>query len=174
MLKVGGGVLVGSMDRNDNNILTTGGSNGKIINNDLRAGSRLLKPTKDTIKKFVDKNYQFRASMSGGNDELVFLWDRDTASSRKWLTLWTHPSMLKIAELIAHQSRVLYTAQSPNGCMVASAGGDEMLLFGMFPRLLKWLSLKHKLMLSHFLNGVVSVEVHRTVSNPFKLCVCSG
>ena len=35
--------------------------------------------------------------------------------------------MDKIAELYGHTSRVLCTAESPDGCTVASAGADETL-----------------------------------------------
>ncbi|VFQ93625.1 unnamed protein product [Cuscuta campestris] len=41
----------------------------------------------------------------------------------------THPSMVKMAELTGHTSRVLFMAQSPDGCTVASAAGDETLRF---------------------------------------------
>ncbi|CAH8387099.1 unnamed protein product [Eruca vesicaria subsp. sativa] len=34
-----------------------------------------------------------------------------------------------MAELTRHTSRVLYMAQSPDGCTVASAAGDETLRF---------------------------------------------
>ncbi|CAL9020049.1 unnamed protein product [Prunus brigantina] len=37
--------------------------------------------------------------------------------------------MAKVAELTGHTSRVLYMAQSPDGCTVASAAGDETLRF---------------------------------------------
>ncbi|KAK2665783.1 hypothetical protein Ddye_004357 [Dipteronia dyeriana] len=43
------------------------------------------------------------------------------------LTLWKYPSMVKTAELTGHTSRVLFMAQSPDGCTVASAGPDETL-----------------------------------------------
>ncbi|CAL1375287.1 unnamed protein product [Linum trigynum] len=45
------------------------------------------------------------------------------------LTLWKYPSMVKTAELRGHTSRVLFLAQSPDGCTVASAAGDETLRF---------------------------------------------
>ncbi|KAI4324881.1 hypothetical protein MLD38_030326 [Melastoma candidum] len=42
----------------------------------------------------------------------------------------TLPSMVKMAELTGHTSRVLFMmAQSPDGCTVASAAGDETLRF---------------------------------------------
>ncbi|CAN7015543.1 unnamed protein product [Brassica rapa subsp. trilocularis] len=37
--------------------------------------------------------------------------------------------VVKMAELTGHTSRVLYMAQSPDGCTVASAAGDETLRF---------------------------------------------
>ncbi|VFQ97191.1 unnamed protein product [Cuscuta campestris] len=43
--------------------------------------------------------------------------------------LWKYPSMVKMAELMGHTSRVLFMAQSPDGCTVASAAGDEILRF---------------------------------------------
>eukprot|EP01018_Ginkgo_biloba_P016939 Gb_40984 [translate_table: standard] len=49
--------------------------------------------------------------------------------SRNQLTLWKYPSMVKIAELTGHTSRVLHLAQSPDGYSVASAAGDETLRF---------------------------------------------
>ncbi|CAG7893776.1 unnamed protein product [Brassica rapa] len=45
------------------------------------------------------------------------------------LTLWKYPSMVKMAELSGHTSRVLSMAQSPDGCTVVSAAGDENLCF---------------------------------------------
>eukprot|EP01018_Ginkgo_biloba_P016633 Gb_04843 [translate_table: standard] len=49
--------------------------------------------------------------------------------SQNQLTLWKYPSMVKIAELTGHTSRVLHLAQSPDGYTVASAAGDETLRF---------------------------------------------
>lgn len=43
------------------------------------------------------------------------------------LTLWKYSSMVKIAELYGHTSRVLSMAQSPDGSTVVSASGDETL-----------------------------------------------
>ncbi|KAH9296034.1 hypothetical protein KI387_039622, partial [Taxus chinensis] len=49
--------------------------------------------------------------------------------SQNQLTLWKYPSMVKIAELTGHTSRVLHLAESPDGYTVASAAGDESLRF---------------------------------------------
>jgi len=49
--------------------------------------------------------------------------------SHNQLILWRYPSMVKLAELSGHTSRVLHLAQSPDGVTVASAGADETLRF---------------------------------------------
>lgn len=49
--------------------------------------------------------------------------------SQNQLCLWKYPSMVKMAELTGHTSRVLHLAQSPDGYTVASAAGDETLRF---------------------------------------------
>lgn len=49
--------------------------------------------------------------------------------SQNQLCLWKYPSMVKMAELRGHTSRVLHMAQSPDGYTVASAAGDETLRF---------------------------------------------
>jgi len=47
--------------------------------------------------------------------------------ARNQICVWKYPSLLRIAELTGHSSRVLHTALSPDGCTVASAAGDETL-----------------------------------------------
>lgn len=49
--------------------------------------------------------------------------------SQNQLCLWKYPSMVKLAELTGHTSRVLHLAQSPDGYTIASAAGDETLRF---------------------------------------------
>ncbi|MCO5577117.1 hypothetical protein L7F22_030940 [Adiantum nelumboides] len=49
--------------------------------------------------------------------------------SQNQLCLWKYPSMVKMAELRGHTSRVLHMAQSPDSYTVASAAGDETLRF---------------------------------------------
>ena len=49
--------------------------------------------------------------------------------SHNQLTLWKYPSMVKMAELTGHTSRVLHLAQSPDGETVVSGAADETLRF---------------------------------------------
>lgn len=195
---------VGSLAWN-NSILTTGGLDGAIINNDVRArsstvssfrahnhevcglkwsgsGKYLASGGNDNLLHIWDLStsnpiHQFNhhtaavkalawcpfqsnllASGGGGNDRCIKFWNVNTGSclssvdtgsqvcallwnknerellsshgyAENQLTLWKYPSMTKMAELTGHTSRVLYMAQSPDGCTVASAAGDETLKF---------------------------------------------
>jgi cell division cycle protein 20 (cofactor of APC complex) len=49
--------------------------------------------------------------------------------SHNQLILWKYPSMVKVAELTGHTSRVLHMAQSPDGTTIATAAADETLRF---------------------------------------------
>ncbi|PKI51221.1 hypothetical protein CRG98_028369, partial [Punica granatum] len=75
---------VGSLAWN-NHILTTGGMDGKIINNDMRVGSNIVATFRGHTEevcglKWSDSGWQLA---SGGNDKLLYIWDRrrSTASS---------------------------------------------------------------------------------------------
>ncbi|CAH9110977.1 unnamed protein product [Cuscuta europaea] len=204
---------VGALDWN-NHILTTGGMDGLIINNDVRVRSPIVETYRGHSHEVCGLKWSASGQQlaSGGNDNLVHIWDRSLTSSsssssaggllhrfdehtaavkalawcpfqrnllasgggggdrciKLWntqtgscvnsvdtgsqvcallwnknerellsahgftqnqLTLWKYPSMVKMAELRGHTSRVLYMAQSPDGCTVASAAGDETLRF---------------------------------------------
>ncbi|XP_072960794.1 cell division cycle 20.2, cofactor of APC complex-like [Typha angustifolia] len=204
---------VGSLAWN-NNILTTGGMDGKIVNNDVRIRSHVVQTYRGHQQEVCGLKWSGSGQQlaSGGNDNLLHIWDISMSSSnavpgqRQWLhrfedhmaavkalawcpfqsnllasgggsgdqcikfwnthtgaclssintgsqvcsllwnkherellsshgstqnqlTLWKYPSMVKIAELTGHTSRVLFMAQSPEGCTVASAAGDETLRF---------------------------------------------
>ncbi|XP_044491881.1 cell division cycle 20.2, cofactor of APC complex-like isoform X1 [Mangifera indica] len=192
-------------------ILTTGGMDGKIINNDVRVREHIV----DTYRGHQQEVCGLRWSpsgrqlASGGNDNLLFIWDSSMASAssaNQWLhrledhtaavkalawcpfqgnllasggggddrciklwnthvgsclntvdtgsqvcallwnrherellsshgftenqlSLWKYPSMVKMADLTGHTSRVLFMAQSPDGYTVATAAGDETLRF---------------------------------------------
>ncbi|CAI9302226.1 unnamed protein product [Lactuca saligna] len=201
---------VGALDWN-NHILTTGGMDGQIVNNDVRIRSHIVDTYSGHHQEVCGLKWSASGQQlaSGGNDNLLHIWDRSTASSNsptQWLhrledhtaavkalawcpfqgnllasgggggdkcikfwnthtgaclnsvdtgsqvcallwnknerellsshgftqnqlTLWKYPSMVKMAELTGHTSRVLFMAQSPDGCTVASAAGDETLRF---------------------------------------------
>ncbi|XP_019173777.1 PREDICTED: cell division cycle 20.1, cofactor of APC complex-like isoform X2 [Ipomoea nil] len=201
---------VGALDWN-NHILTTGGMDGLINNNDVRVRMHIVKTYRGHRQEVCGLKWSAsgRQLASGGNDNLLHIWDRSKASSNsttQWLhrledhtaavkalawspfrdnllasgggasdrcikfwnshsgtcvnsidtgsqvcallwnknerellsshgftqnqlTLWKYPSMVKMAELTGHTSRVLFMAQSPDGCTVASAAADETLKF---------------------------------------------
>ncbi|KAH7538393.1 cell division cycle 20.2, cofactor of APC complex [Ziziphus jujuba] len=209
-LKGGHRLRVGSLAWN-NHILTTGGMDGRIINNDVRVRSHIVETYRGHEQEVCGLKWSASGQQlaSGGNDNVLHIWDRAMASSNsptQWLhrleehtsavkalawcpfqgnllasggggsdrtikfwnthtgaclnsvdtgsqvcslvwnknerellsshgftqnqlTLWKYPSMVKVAELTGHTSRVLYMAQSPDGCTVASAAADETLRF---------------------------------------------
>jgi hypothetical protein len=53
--------------------------------------------------------------------------DKELVSSHGYshnqLILWKYPSMVRVAELTGHTSRVLHMAQSPDGTTVCTAAG---------------------------------------------------
>ncbi|GAA0151678.1 ubiquitin-protein ligase [Lithospermum erythrorhizon] len=74
-------------------------------------------------------------SVNTGSQVCSLQWsrhERELLSSHGYndnqLILWKYPSMVKIAELQGHKSRVLHMAQSPDGCTVATVAGDERLM----------------------------------------------
>ncbi|CAM0957190.1 unnamed protein product [Alopecurus aequalis] len=205
---------VGSLAWRNPEVLTSGGMDGKIVNNDLRVRNRAAAQTyRGHTHKVCGLKWSCSGQQlaSGGNDNLLHLWDASMASSSagrrtQWLyrledhsaavkgiawcpfktnllasgggtedrcikfwdtntgaclnsvdtgsqvsallwnkndrellsshgfaqnqlTLWKYPSMVKMAELTGHTSRVLFMAQSPDGLTVASAGADMTLRF---------------------------------------------
>lgn len=204
---------VGSLAWN-NNILTTGSMDGKIVNNDVRIRNHVVQTYEGHRQEVCGLKWSGSGQQlaSGGNDNLLHIWDvsmaspMSTAGRNQWLhrledhmsavkalawcpfqsnllatggggsdrcikfwnthtgaclnsvdtgsqvcallwnknerellsshgftknqlTLWKYPSMVKMAELSGHTSRVLFMAQSPDGCTVASAAADETLRF---------------------------------------------
>lgn len=49
--------------------------------------------------------------------------------SQNQLTVWKYPTMVKMADLTGHTSRVLHTSLSPDGTTVVSAAADETIRF---------------------------------------------
>ncbi|KAK4389141.1 Cell division cycle 20.1, cofactor of APC complex [Sesamum angolense] len=149
-LRGGHSLRVSSLDWNDH-ILTTGGMDCMIINNDVRIRSH-------NISTYTGHNEESNLLASGGGigDQCIKFWNTNTGAcvnsvntgsqvcAMLWstherellsahgfndhqLTLWKYPSMVKITELYGHTSRVLSMAKSPDGYTVASAAGDETL-----------------------------------------------
>ncbi|KAK1557880.1 hypothetical protein Q3G72_033640 [Acer saccharum] len=193
---------VGSMAWN-NHILTTGGMDGNVINNDIRVRDHVIETFTGHTHEVCGLKWSPSGQQlaSGGGDHLLHIWDRrstqwlhrleehtaavkalawcpfqgnllatgegsvagcinfwnthtgaclnsiDTGSQvsallwnknqrellsshgfpHNQLTLWKYPSMVKAIELTGHTSRVLFMAQSPDGCSVASAAPDNTL-----------------------------------------------
>lgn len=209
-LRGGHQARVGSLCWN-NHILTTGGMDSRIVNNDVRVRSHIVESYRGHQQEVCGLKWSpsGRQLASGGNDNVIHIWDRSMVSANSpthWLhrfeehraavkalawcpfqanllasgggggdhcikfwnahtgaclnsvdtgsqvcallwnknerellsshgfthnqlSLWKYPSMVKMAELKGHTSRVLFMAQSPDGCTVASAAGDETLRF---------------------------------------------
>lgn len=186
---------VGALDWN-NHILTTGGMDDQIINNDVRVRAHIVETYRGHHQEVCGLKWSASGQQlaSGGNDNLLHIWDRSMASSNsptQWLhrleehtaavkalpwcpfqgnllasgggggdrcikfwnthtgvclnsvdtgsqvcallwnknerellsshsftqnqlTLWKYPSMVKIAELTGHTSRVFFMVQSPD------------------------------------------------------------
>jgi len=49
--------------------------------------------------------------------------------SQNQISVWKYPTMVKLADLTGHSSRILAMAQSPDGETLVSASGDETLRF---------------------------------------------
>ncbi|XP_030515754.1 cell division cycle 20.2, cofactor of APC complex-like [Rhodamnia argentea] len=78
-------------------------------------------------------------SLDTGSQVSALLWNKNEREllsshgfSRNQLTLWKYPSMVTIAELTGHDSRVLFMAQSPDGWTVVSAAGEKLMLWNVF------------------------------------------
>ncbi|CAL5225554.1 g8390 [Coccomyxa viridis] len=75
-------------------------------------------------------------SIDTGSQVCALQWSRHEKEilsshgfSQNQLCLWKYPSMVKVAEMTGHMSRVLHLAQSPDGVTVCSAAADETLRF---------------------------------------------
>ncbi|XP_065848878.1 cell division cycle 20.1, cofactor of APC complex-like isoform X1 [Euphorbia lathyris] len=110
-LKGGHRSRVGALAWN-NHVLTTGGMDGQVINNDVRIRSHIV----DTYRghhgevcglKWSPSGQQLA---SGGNDNLVHIWDRSVASSTQWLhRLEDHTSTVRALAWCPFQENLLAT-----------------------------------------------------------------
>lgn len=115
---------VGSLAWN-NHILTTGGMDGKVINNDVRVRSHIIETYRGHHLEVCGLKWSASFQLaSGGNDNLLYIWDKTMASSsapRQWLH-----------RLEGHTAAVKALAWCPfQGNLLASGGGggDQCIKF---------------------------------------------
>lgn len=116
-LKGGHRQRVGSLAWN-NHILTTGGMDGRIVNNDVRIRSHIVETYRGHEQEVCGLKWSASGQQlaSGGNDNLLYIWDRSTVSSNS-TTKWLH-------RLEDHTSAVKALAWCPfQGNLLASGGG---------------------------------------------------
>lgn len=105
------------MDWN-NHILTTGGMDGQIINNDVRVRAHVIETYRGHHQEVCGLKWSASGQQlaSGGNDNLLHIWDRSVASSSA-PTQWLH-------RLEDHTAAVKALAWCPfQGNLLASGGG---------------------------------------------------
>ena len=102
-----------------NNLLASGGgtSDRKMMFWNTQSG---------TLLNTIDTNSQVCSIIWSKNDREII---SSHGFSQNQLCVWKYPSLVKVAELTGHKSRVLHMAQSPDGTTVVSAAGDETLRF---------------------------------------------
>ncbi|KAL8463890.1 hypothetical protein ACS0TY_033729 [Phlomoides rotata] len=108
---------VGALDWN-NHILTTGGMDGQIINNDVRVRAHIVETYEGHHQEVCGLKWSSSGQQlaSGGNDNLLHIWDRSVASSSA-PTQWLH-------RLEEHTAAVKALAWCPfQGNLLASGGG---------------------------------------------------
>ncbi|KAL6320512.1 hypothetical protein AAG906_007591 [Vitis piasezkii] len=132
---------VGSLDWK-NHILTTRGMDGKIINNDVRVHSHIVATFRGHRQEVCGLKWSTSGQQlaSGGNDNLLYIWDRSMASMHsrsQWLhRLEDHTAAVKALACDCcmkfwntHNGACLNSvdagSQSPDGHTVATAAGDE-------------------------------------------------
>lgn len=124
-LRGGHRARVGALAWNSH-ILTTGGNEGRIINNDVRVRSHIVETYRGHQLEVCGLKWSASGQQlaSGGNDNLVFIWDRSTASSNSPMR-WLH-------RLEDHNAAVRALAWCPfQGNLLASGGGggDQCIKF---------------------------------------------
>jgi cell division cycle 20, cofactor of APC complex len=89
-MKGGHRARVGSLAWN-NHILTTGGMDGKVVNNDVRVRSHIVETYRGHNQEVCGLKWSPSGQQlsSGGNDNVVHIWDRSVVSSNS-PTRWLH------------------------------------------------------------------------------------
>ncbi|KAL6342616.1 hypothetical protein AAG906_012477 [Vitis piasezkii] len=110
---------VGSLDWK-NHILTTGGMDGQIINNDVRVHSHIVATFRGHRQEVCGLKWSTSGQQlaSGGNDNLLYIWDRSMASMHS-RSQWLH-------RLEDHTAAVKALAWCPfQRNLLASGGGGS-------------------------------------------------
>ncbi|KAJ2687409.1 WD repeat-containing protein slp1 [Coemansia spiralis] len=156
------GEVCGLTWRSDGALLASGGNDNLVNIWDARSAVPKFTKTQHTaaVKALAWSPWQLNLLASGGgsHDRHVHFWNTTTTArldsidtgsqvtSIQWsneyrelvtshgfphnhLALWSYPSLAKIVDIPAHDTRVLHTAISPDGQTVATAASDESLKF---------------------------------------------
>ncbi|KAJ1897066.1 WD repeat-containing protein slp1 [Kickxella alabastrina] len=156
------GEVCGLTWRADGALLASGGNDNLVNIWDARSTVPKFTKTQHTaaVKALAWSPWQLNLLASGGGsyDRHVHFWNTTTTArlnsidtgsqvtSIQWsseyrelvtshgfphnhLALWSYPSLTKIVDIPAHDTRVLHTAISPDGQTVATAASDESLKF---------------------------------------------
>ncbi|KAI3904399.1 hypothetical protein MKW98_014579 [Papaver atlanticum] len=120
---------VGAMDWN-NHVLSTGGMDGLIINNDVRIRNHIVETYRGHHQEVCGLKWSASGQQlaSGGNDNLLHIWDRSVASSNS-PTQWLH-------RLEDHTAAVKALAWCPfqaNLLASGGGGGDRCIKFWNTP-----------------------------------------
>ena len=110
---------VGSLAWN-NHILTTGGIDGLIINNDVRVRSHIVETYRGHEQEVCGLKWSpsGRQLASGGNDNRLFIWDRSMTSSNA-ATQWLH----RLEERTSAVKAIAWCPFQSN--LLASGGGGD-------------------------------------------------
>ncbi|PRQ19772.1 putative transcription factor WD40-like family [Rosa chinensis] len=104
----------------NSHILTTGGRDGCIVNNDVRVKSHIVENYRGHRQEVCGLKWSYSGQnlASGGNDSRVFIWDRSAATSARQ-SQWLH-------KLDGHSGAVKALAWCPfQGNLLASGGGED-------------------------------------------------
>ncbi|KAI8325026.1 WD40 repeat-like protein [Martensiomyces pterosporus] len=156
------GEVCGLTWRSDGALLASGGNDNLVNIWDARSAVPKFTKTQHTaaVKALAWSPWQLNLLATGGGsyDRHVHFWNTTTTArlssidtgsqvtSIQWsseyrelatshgfphnhLAIWSYPSLAKIVDIPAHDTRVLHTAISPDGQTVATAASDESLKF---------------------------------------------
>ncbi|KAJ1964171.1 WD repeat-containing protein slp1 [Dipsacomyces acuminosporus] len=156
------GEVCGLTWRSDGQLLASGGNDNLVNIWDARSTVPKFTKTQHTaaVKALAWSPWQLDILATGGGsyDRHVHFWNSTTTArlnsidtgsqvtSIKWsseyrelatshgfphnhLAIWSYPSLSKIVDIPAHDTRVLHTAISPDGQTIATAASDESLKF---------------------------------------------